>query len=291
VKKRMKRTKVLILVLACSLTLSSSALLPVKAEDILVNSNAWFVLVLTGATGFNVSYSDGGTVLHDIGNYTWNLMQSPPGVAGTIQIGTAKSVTSMDFNNVTNRGNTTIRLSLNFTDTNSTRNPYGVGTIEAIATANLNATYPSNAFVVGNGTGTLTSTSGTGAFKRAVLTGDLVLTPFAFGTQIAEGLFFGTHPRVNGKGLLTYYSPIGASAFCSVTVWTGWKWYFFVQSVGGVGSHTYQWYEGNATMQGQTSTVLSVTKSVAGAYTYYCQVTDSDGASVNSNIVTLNVLG
>jgi len=271
--------------------LSSLALLPVNAEETRVNSNAWFVLVLTGATGFDVSYTDGGTVLHDAGNYTWNLMQSPPGVAGTVQIGTAKSVTFMDFNNATNRGNTTIRLSLNFTETNSTRNPYGVGTIEAIATANLNATYPLSAFVVGNGTGTLTSTSGTGAFKRAVLTGDLVLTPFAIGPTVYEGLFFGTHPRVNGTGLLSYYSPIGASAFSSVTVLTGWKWYFFVHSAGGVGSHTYQWYEGSTIMQGQTSMVLTVTKSVAGTHTYFCQVTDSDGASFNSNTVTLTVIG
>ena len=82
-----------------------------------------------------------------------------------------------------------------------------------------------------------------------------------------------------------------ATAFCDVTVMTGWTWWFFAHSTGGIGSHTYQWYEGTTLLQGQTSMVLSVTKNTPGTYTYYCKVTDSEGAATNSNTVTLTVLG
>jgi len=80
-----------------------------------------------------------------------------------------------------------------------------------------------------------------------------------------------------------------ATAFCNVTVLSGWTWWFFAHSIGGVGSHTYQWYEGTTPLQGQTSKVLPVTKTLPGTYTYYCKVTDSEGTAVNSNTVYLTV--
>ena len=82
-----------------------------------------------------------------------------------------------------------------------------------------------------------------------------------------------------------------ASAFCNVTVMPGWTWYFFAHSNGGIGSHSYQWYEGLTLLAGQTSMVLPVTKTAPGIYTFYCKVTDSEGTSTNSNTVTLTVLG
>jgi len=82
-----------------------------------------------------------------------------------------------------------------------------------------------------------------------------------------------------------------ATAFCNVTVLPGWTWYFFAHSAGGIGSHTYQWYEGTTLLQGQTSMVLPVTKTSRGTYTYYCKVTDAEGATAYSNTVTLTVLG
>lgn len=81
-----------------------------------------------------------------------------------------------------------------------------------------------------------------------------------------------------------------ASAFCNVTVLSGWTWYFFAHSIGGIGTHAYQWYEGTTLLQGQTSMVLPVTKNTPGTYKFYCKVTDSEGATTNSNAVTLTVI-
>ena len=83
---------------------------------------------------------------------------------------------------------------------------------------------------------------------------------------------------------------LAASAFCSVTVMRGWTWNFFTHSTGGIGSHTYQWYEGTTLLAGQTSMVLAATKNTPGTYTYYCKVTDSEGTTVSSNAVTLTVI-
>jgi pimeloyl-ACP methyl ester carboxylesterase len=82
-----------------------------------------------------------------------------------------------------------------------------------------------------------------------------------------------------------------ATAFCNVTVLTGWTWWFFAHSTGGIGPHAYQWYEGTTLLQGQTSMVLPVTKTTPGTYTFYCKVTGSEGTTTNSNPVTLTVLG
>ena len=80
-----------------------------------------------------------------------------------------------------------------------------------------------------------------------------------------------------------------ASAFCDVTLIGGGTWYFFAHSNKGVGAHTYQWYEGTTLLQGQTSMVLTVTKTVPGTYMFYCKVIDAEGTAANSNTVTLTV--
>jgi hypothetical protein len=85
--------------------------------------------------------------------------------------------------------------------------------------------------------------------------------------------------------------PLTATAFCNVSVLSGWTWYFFVHSNGGAGAHRYQWYEGSTMLAGQTSMVLSVTKNTPGTYTFNCKVTDSEGTTTNSNNVTLTVMG
>ena len=82
-----------------------------------------------------------------------------------------------------------------------------------------------------------------------------------------------------------------ATAFCNVTLVGGGTWWFFAHSVGGIGAVTYQWYEGETPLQGQTSMVLSATKNTLGVYKYYCKITDSEGTTINSNIVTLTVVG
>jgi hypothetical protein len=82
-----------------------------------------------------------------------------------------------------------------------------------------------------------------------------------------------------------------ATAFCNVTVLPGWTWIFFVHSNGGIGAHTYQWYEGTTLLAGQTSMVLPVTKNTPGNYTFYCKATDAEGATAYSSTVTLTVRG
>lgn len=89
--------------------------------------------------------------------------------------------------------------------------------------------------------------------------------------------------------MLSRYQAPAATAFCDVTVMAGWTWNFFVHSNGGIGSHTYQWYEGTTLLQGQTSTVLPVTKPTPGTYTYHCKVTDTEDTTTNTNTVTLTV--
>jgi len=84
--------------------------------------------------------------------------------------------------------------------------------------------------------------------------------------------------------------PLDASAFCNVTVMKGQTWYFFAQSVGGDGAHTYQWYEGTSMLAGQTSMLLAMSKATAGTYTYTCVVTDEAGTTVTTNSVTLTVI-
>ncbi len=81
-----------------------------------------------------------------------------------------------------------------------------------------------------------------------------------------------------------------ATAFCNVTLIGGGTWWFFAHSTGGIGTVTYQWYEGETLLQGQTSMVLSATKNTLGVYKYYCKITDSEGTTINSNIVTLTVV-
>ena len=75
----------------------------------------------------------------------------------------------------------------------------------------------------------------------------------------------------------------------SLTVETGESASFTVSVSGGVAPYAYQWYEGTSAMNGQTSSQLSITKSSAGSFTYYCHVTDSDGQTVDSNTASLTV--
>lgn len=51
----------------------------------------------------------------------------------------------------------------------------------------------------------------------------------------------------------------------------------------------YQWYEANNPIAKQTAAQLTITKDKAGAYELYCKVTDSLGATADSNVVTLTV--
>jgi hypothetical protein len=82
---------------------------------------------------------------------------------------------------------------------------------------------------------------------------------------------------------------LDVSAFQSVTVMSGWTWWFFAHNQGGTAPYTYQWYEGLTPLQGQTSMILPVTKNTPGAYNFFCRVTDAQGTTTTSNAITLTV--
>jgi alpha-beta hydrolase superfamily lysophospholipase len=91
--------------------------------------------------------------------------------------------------------------------------------------------------------------------------------------------------------MLGHLLTLDITARTSVTVLSGWTWWFFAQNLGGNAPYTYQWYEGLTPIQGQTSMLLPVTKTAPGVYSFYCRVTDKDGTTTTSNAVTLTVIG
>ncbi len=293
-KKRIASISIFVVTL---LVLPLAAVAPTRAADITTNSDTWFVLAFQSRSGAVDNFTS--TTQHTEANITWTVARSPQ-TAGTVQIGTASSRMVSDFNNVTNTGQATFQMTLNLTQTDPARNPYGVGTLNV--TTNVNVTAMGNSTygilrLPADGKGTLNSTSGTGAFSPAKLYGDVVMGTIVVPTSVSpngytEGIFFGTHPRVNGTGMLVYYYPfLTASAFTNVAVLPGWTWWFFAQSDGGVGALTYQWYEGSSALAGQTSMVLSVNKAAIGIYNYTCRISDADGHMATTNTVRLTVFG
>jgi hypothetical protein len=267
---------------------------PVKAADATVDNSVWFVAMSTTAVPGNMSWTNGtsGNIWRNTGFITYfNLLRSPPGTSGSTIIGTMTSQTNLEYNTLTRKGTATITAILNFSETNSTKNPYGVGTMQAKA-VNVEVTgmFPPTNPGIGNATGVLIAGNGTGALANKMLTIDFIMVPFpSAGTGPLEAMFFGTHSRVNGMGVLTSLQPLVASGFGDVSLLTGQTWGFFVHSNGGYGATTYQWYEGTTLLTGQTDMVLLASKATAGTYTYTCKVTDALGTTTTSNPITLKV--
>jgi hypothetical protein len=180
---------------------------PVMAAKPTEITGVWFVWSLaTGATtGNDVTWTGDGTILHNEAIYTWNLMRSP--IAGTVQIGTVTTHSNLMYNTITGEGNVLIKATLTFTQTDKTKNPYGVGTLECTAVAKITSMNPKYQYVFGNGEGFIVGTTGTGDFANAKLTADLVMgyIPKIPAPTQTEGIFFGVHERVNGEGTIVYH--------------------------------------------------------------------------------------
>ena len=81
-----------------------------------------------------------------------------------------------------------------------------------------------------------------------------------------------------------------ASATAQTTsVQTGQSATFSVTVSGGPTPYTYQWYEGTTALAGQNSSQLTITKSAAGTFTYFCKVTDAMQMTTNTTATTLVV--
>ena len=183
---------------------------PVNAsKPTIVNENVWFVWSLTSGatTGNNVFWTGDGTILHNDATYGWNIMRST-GAPGSTPIGTAVSNVKFMFDTNIGEGNAIIKATMTFTETDKVKNPYGIGAIECTAVAKLTSLNSKYTLIPGDGEGFIVGTQGTGDFENAKLTADLVLGPIpATGPTATEGIFFGTHARVNGAGSIVYHNP------------------------------------------------------------------------------------
>jgi alpha-beta hydrolase superfamily lysophospholipase len=84
-------------------------------------------------------------------------------------------------------------------------------------------------------------------------------------------------------------SPLMASASQSSTaVTTGNIASLYAYPSGGISPYTYQWYQGTSQV-GTNNNILAFYPATAGAYTYYCKITDAEGTATNTNVMTLTV--
>lgn len=88
--------------------------------------------------------------------------------------------------------------------------------------------------------------------------------------------------------MVSHYQPMAVSATPTTTsVTAGQSATFAVSASGGTAPLTYQWYEGTSLLAGKTFAQLTTTKDALSYSTYYCQVTDAEGTTLKSNLVTL----
>jgi plastocyanin len=145
------------------------------------------------------------------------------------------------------------------------------------------------------GTNTLSVSSGiitptsTTAFTAGVWSGQVTLAQIGASISISTS-GGGKSGTSNVFTINSSPSPIAASATpATLAVATGQTATFTASASGGSAPYTYQWYEGSAAMAGQTQATLSVTKSVAGLYNFYCKVTDAAAATANTNTITVSI--
>jgi hypothetical protein len=264
-----------------------------------VNSDTWIVAMTTSAVPGVMSWTNDtdGNIWRNTGFITYfGLLRSPPGTQGSTIIGSMTSQTDLVYNSTAGIGVATITTNMTFSETNSTKNPYGIGTLQGKAT-NVKVTemFPPANPGIGNATGTLIATSGTGNFTNAMLLIDFIMVPFpSAATGPTEAMFFGTHSRVNGRGILTLSTPplTVSISKSSDQVTPGFPVFFNVTAAGGKQPYTYQWYiETNqaTTATGTNSNRLDYSSYTLGNNNFYCKITDSQGTTTNSTKMNLIV--
>ncbi len=221
--------KVMLLAAALMLAFLSTAVIPASAAAPTVVEHVWFVVPCFASSSnpsvVPVSFvpekvwtSDDGTVLHSrsttISTY---ISRSPPGTpAGSIRIGTMTAVSDFVFDTVSETGTLNMKIMLNFTSTNTTRNPYGIGTLEGTLTAEVTSLNPYMSASIcplpGDAQGYLVATHGTGAFENAKLDADVTMSfcsTTASGITLGiEYMFIGHHANhLFNDGTLTFHHP------------------------------------------------------------------------------------
>ena len=260
---------------------------------LMINSDAWFVAMPTSsAVSTNTSTTNG--IYRNTGYTTvYNLLRSPPGTQGSTIIGNATSSIDLTFNTATGFGSATVIMWLNFSDTNITRNPYGVGTFQATAlNVSVTSLLSGANSIVANATGFMLANGGTGAFAKTSMFEDFIMTPYpsaATGPLVA--MFFGTHSRVNGTGLLLFQNLPPAltvsTSQSSESIMSGATVSLSASASGGYAPYTYQWYLWSSNVG--SGPQISFSQTAPGTYSYTCKVTDSENNSINSNALTLIV--
>jgi pimeloyl-ACP methyl ester carboxylesterase len=108
-------------------------------------------------------------------------------------------------------------------------------------------------------------------------------------------IFFGTYSARDVsepayQWMVSHYPPLIASVTpASTSITKGQDVTLTVSVSGGTKPYTYQWFEQGSPLAGQTFASMYIIKTAAGSFTYYCRVTDSEAATINSSTATIEV--
>lgn len=201
-----KILKIFCLLISMTFVLPISAVIAAKPN---VDDAVWFTAAVLNPTptAIGKSWLTGkDTIIHMKGRArNLGVFRSPPGSPGTVLIGSMSTmVETFVFNTKTSEGQLIIKVTISLTETDSTKNPYGVGTLEGTLIAKVTNLHPLMADSPGNATGFIVATHGSGAFEKAKLTADVVMWAFGPPTP-GRFIFFGTHENVNGRGIIVYH--------------------------------------------------------------------------------------
>ena len=109
-------------------------------------------------------------------------------------------------------------------------------------------------------------------------------------------VFFGTYSAKDvSKPTLDWminHTPLPLVVYVTLpppSITTGQTTSLMASPAGGVAPYTFQWYENANALTGQTTNQIAITKSATGTFTYFCQITDSEGKTANTPVTTLTI--